>query len=149
MTVLENVIEAPIIALAKDKQEATARAMQLLERVGSADKFNAFPRQLSGGQQQRAAIARTLAMDPKVLLFDEPTSALDPEMVLEVLSVMRDLAEEGRSMIVVTHEMGFVREVSDKVIFLSDGIIEEEGTPAQIFSEPQTKKCRQFLKKGL
>lgn len=131
------------------KKEAVSKAEHFLERVGIADKKDNYPSQLSGGQQQRVAIARTLAMDPKVLLLDEPTSALDPEMVGEVLSVMRDLALEGRSMVVVTHEMGFAREVSDKVIFLHQGRISEEGTPDKVFSNPQSTECLQFLKQVL
>lgn len=149
MTVLENVIEGPIQVLGLSKDEAIARAETLLERVGIAAKKNAYPSQLSGGQQQRVAIARTLAMDPKILLFDEPTSALDPEMVGEVLSVMKDLAAEGRTMVVVTHEMGFAREVCDKVIFLHQGKIAEEGTPDEIFGAPKTAECQQFLAKVL
>jgi len=149
MTVLENVIEGPIQVLGMSKDEAVDKAEHFLERVGIADKKNAYPSQLSGGQQQRVAIARTLAMAPKVLLFDEPTSALDPEMVGEVLSVMRDLASEGRSMVVVTHEMGFAREVSDKVIFLHQGRISEEGSPAEVFGNPQSAECKQFLKQVL
>lgn len=149
LTILENVIEAPMLVLGQSRDEAIARAEQLLKRVGIADKRNVYPAQLSGGQRQRAAIARTLAMDPKVLLFDEPTSALDPEMVGEVLAVMRDLANEGRSMMVVTHEMGFAREVSDRVIFLHQGTIGEAGTPAELFSNPSSAACRQFLDKVL
>ncbi len=149
MTVLENVIEGPIQVLGIPKDEAIAKAEALLDRVGIAHKKDAYPSQLSGGQQQRVAIARTLAMDPKILLFDEPTSALDPEMVGEVLSVMKDLAAEGRTMVVVTHEMAFAREVSDKVIFLHQGKIAEEGTPDQVFGAPQTAECQQFLAKVL
>lgn len=149
LTIVENVIEAPVQVLRQSRAEATARAESLLERVGIADKRDVYPEQLSGGQRQRAAIARTLAMDPQVLLFDEPTSALDPEMVGEVLAVMRDLADEGRCMIVVTHEMGFAREVSDRVIFLHEGLIGETGTPAQLFSNPGTHACQQFLEKVL
>ncbi len=149
LTVLGNVIEGPIQVLGMPKDEAIAKAEHFLERVGIANKKDAYPSQLSGGQQQRVAIARTLAMDPKVLLFDEPTSALDPEMVGEVLSVMRDLAAEGRSMVVVTHEMGFAREVSDKVIFLHQGRISEEGDPEQVFGNPRSPECQQFLKQVL
>jgi len=145
MTVLENVIEGPVHVLRESKAEATTRAEHFLERVGIADKRDNYPSQLSGGQQQRVAIARTLAMNPKVLLFDEPTSALDPEMVGEVLSVMRQLVSEGRSMIVVTHEMGFAREVSDRVMFLHQGGLGEEGTPSDLFGNPQTAACQQFL----
>ena len=146
---LENIIEAPIHVLKKTKAEAVEIAEVLLERVGISEKRDMYPNQLSGGQQQRVAIARTLALNPKVMLFDEPTSALDPEMVGEVLEVMRDLAVEGRTMIVVTHEMGFAREVSNHVIFLEDGRIGEQGPPPQLFSSPQTDSCRQFLSKVL
>ena len=149
MTVLQNVIEGPVQILGLSKDQAIARAEALLDRVGIAGKKDNYPSQLSGGQQQRVAIARTLAMDPKILLFDEPTSALDPEMVGEVLSVMKDLAAEGRTMVVVTHEMGFAREVSDKVIFLHQGRIAEEGTPDVIFGMPKTAECQQFLAKVL
>lgn len=149
MTILENVIEGPVHVLGHSKAEAKDRAETLLERVGIAEKRHNYPSQLSGGQQQRVAIARTLAMDPKVLLFDEPTSALDPEMVGEVLNVMRDLADEGRTMIVVTHEMGFAREVSDKAIFLHQGRISEQGPPDELFGNPQSAECRQFLAKVL
>ncbi len=145
MTILENVIEAPIHVLKLDKAEAVARAEALLEKVGIADKRHFYPGSLSGGQQQRAAIARALAMEPRVMLFDEPTSALDPELVGEVLKVMRNLAEEGRTMIVVTHEMGFAREVSSQVIFLHQGLIEEQGEPTQVFGAPKSERCRQFL----
>ncbi|KEJ87871.1 ABC transporter ATP-binding protein [Sulfitobacter donghicola] len=149
MTVLQNIIEGPVQVLGLSKDEAVARAEALLERVGIANKKDVYPSQLSGGQQQRVAIARTLAMDPKILLFDEPTSALDPEMVGEVLSVMKDLAAEGRTMVVVTHEMGFAREVSDKVIFLHQGKIAEAGTPDEVFGAPKTAECQQFLAKVL
>ena len=149
MTVLQNVIEGPVQVLGLSKDEAAEKAEALLQRVGIADKKDAYPSQLSGGQQQRVAIARTLAMDPKILLFDEPTSALDPEMVGEVLSVMKDLAAEGRTMVVVTHEMGFAREVSDKVIFLHQGKIAETGSPDEVFGEPKTAECQQFLAKVL
>lgn len=147
LTVLQNVIEGPVQVLGQNRKEAIERADALLERVGIFDKRDTYPAKLSGGQQQRAAIARTLAMDPKVILFDEPTSALDPEMIGEVLAVMRDLADEGRSMIVVTHEMDFAREVSDKVVFLDKGIVGEEGPPAKLFSNPGTENCRQFLQR--
>ena len=123
--------------------------MKLLKRVGLEDKANAYPKSLSGGQQQRVAIARALAMDPEVMLFDEPTSALDPEMVGEVLNVMKDLAEEGLAMIVVTHEMGFAKEVADKVIFMDDGVIVEEGTPEQVIENPQQQRTQDFLSKVL
>ena len=145
MTVLQNVMEGPVTVLRQDKSTVRGRAMALLEKVGIAEKLDAYPSELSGGQQQRVAIARALCMEPRVLLFDEPTSALDPELVGEVLIVMRDLAEEGRTMIVVTHEMGFAREVSSEVIFLHDGRIEEQGAPAALFDNPSSERCRQFL----
>ena len=145
MTVLENVIEAPIHVLKLSRAEAIARAEALLTKVGIADKRNYYPSHLSGGQQQRAAIARALAMQPKVMLFDEPTSALDPELVGEVLRVMRQLAEEGTTMIVVTHEMSFARDVASHVVFLHQGRIEEEGPPAHVFGNPKSERCRQFL----
>ncbi len=145
MTILENVMEAPTQVLGAKKAETRERAEALLERVGIADKRDAYPAQLSGGQQQRAAIARALAMEPKILLFDEPTSALDPELVGEVLKVMGDLAEEGRTMLVVSHEMSFVREVSNRVVFLHEGQIVEEGAPEEVFHAPKTEACRKFL----
>ena len=145
MTVLQNVIEAPVHVLKVPKKEATERAEMLLDKVGIADKRDHYPAHLSGGQQQRCAIARTLAMDPKLLLFDEATSALDPELVGEVLRVIRDLAREGRTMIMVTHEMGFAREVSDRIVFLHEGRVEEQGPPAQVFGNPKSARCRQFL----
>lgn len=145
MTVLENVIEAPVHVLGVPKTEAVARAETLLAKVGIADKRDQYPAHLSGGQQQRCAIARALAMEPQVMLFDEPTSALDPELVGEVLRVMRQLAEEGRTMIIVTHEMRFAREVSDTVVFLHQGRIEEQGPPEQVFEAPRSERCRQFL----
>jgi ABC-type histidine transport system ATPase subunit len=145
MTVIENVIEAPVHVLKVPKKEAIERAEKLLAKVGIADKRNHYPSHLSGGQQQRAAIARALAMEPKVMLFDEPTSALDPELVGEVLRVIRQLAEEGRTMLLVTHEMGFAREVADEIIFLHQGRIEEQGPPAQVFGNPKSERCRQFL----
>jgi len=145
MTVLQNVIEAPIHVQGTPKKKAISRTMELLKKVGIEDKANAYPSQLSGGQQQRAAIARALAMEPDVLLFDEPTSALDPELVGEVLRVMQQLAEEGRTMIVATHEMGFAREVSSHVIFLHEGRVEEEGPPGHVFRNPSSERCRQFL----
>ncbi|MFQ5983905.1 MAG: ABC transporter ATP-binding protein [Alphaproteobacteria bacterium] len=148
MTVLENVIEAPVHVLRKPKAEAAAEAEALLEKVGIAEKRKHYPAHLSGGQQQRAAIARALAMGPKLLLFDEPTSALDPELVGEVLRVIRQLAEEGRTMIIVTHEMGFAREVSSEAIFLHEGKIEEQGPPEQVFDSPKSERCRQFLAAG-
>lgn len=149
MTVLRNVIEAPVHVLGVPRAQAVEKAMALLAKVGIADKADAYPGHLSGGQQQRAAIARALAVDPEIMLFDEPTSALDPELVGEVLRVMRDLADEGRTMIVVTHEMGFAREVSNKVVFLHAGVIEEEGPPARVFSNPTSERFRQFLAANL
>ncbi len=149
MTVLQNVIEGPVQVLGKSKPEAIATAKEVLNKVGLSDKLDYYPAHLSGGQQQRAAIARALAMEPEVMLFDEPTSALDPELVGEVLRVMRQLAEEGRTMIVVTHEMGFAREVSNKVIFLHQGRVEEAGAPSQMFTEPKTERFRQFLSSHL
>ena len=145
MTVLENVIEAPIHVLKLPRAEAIARGEALLAKVGISDKRSYYPSHLSGGQQQRAAIARALAMQPKVMLFDEPTSALDPELVGEVLRVMRQLAVEGTTMIVVTHEMSFAREVASHVVFLHQGRIEEEGAPADVFGNPKSDRCRQFL----
>ena len=144
-TVLENVIEAPTQVKGVNKKEATATAIQLLEQVGLGDKPAAYPSQLSGGQQQRVAIARALAMDPKLMLFDEPTSALDPELVGEVLKVMRDLANGGMTMIVVTHEMGFAREVADRVVFMDGGVVVEQGPPADVIGNPQHKRTRAFL----
>jgi ABC-type histidine transport system ATPase subunit len=146
MTVLENVIEAPVHVLKVPRQEAVERAEALLAKVGIVDKRDHYPSHLSGGQQQRAAIARALAMQPKVMLFDEPTSALDPELVGEVLRVIRQLAEEGNTMLLVTHEMRFAREVSSRVIFLHQGRTEEEGTPAEVFDNPRSERIRQFLK---
>ena len=145
MTVLQNIIEGPCQVLKRSPKEAIEDALELLARVGLADKRNAYPSELSGGQQQRAAIARTLAMQPKVILFDEPTSALDPEMVQEVLSVIRALAEEGRTMLLVTHEMGFARQVSSEVVFLHQGLIEEQGSPEQVFDNPVSARCKQFM----
>lgn len=145
MTILENVIEAPVHVQKVPRKEAVELARELLDKVGIADKADAFPAHLSGGQQQRAAIARALAMRPEVLLFDEPTSALDPELVGEVLRVMRQLAEEGRTMLIVTHEMGFAREVASEVIFLHQGRVEEQGPPTQVFDNPTSERCRQFL----
>jgi ABC-type histidine transport system ATPase subunit len=144
-TVLENVMEGPLIVLDEPKAEVRDRATALLDKVGIAEKAHAYPVDLSGGQQQRVAIARALAMEPQVLLFDEPTSALDPELVGEVLKVMRDLAAEGRTMVVVTHEMGFAREVSRRVLFLADGRVEEENTPTELFNNPRSERCRRFL----
>ena len=148
-TVLENIMMAPVTLKLKTQQEAQAQALKLLERVGLADKKDEYPNMLSGGQKQRIAIVRALAMEPEVMLFDEPTSALDPEMVGEVLDVMRELAGEGMTMIVVTHEMGFAREVADRVIFMADGSIVEAGTPQQIFDEPKEERTRNFLSKVL
>jgi arginine/ornithine transport system ATP-binding protein len=145
MTILENVIEAPVHVLKVPKKDAIEKAEALLAKVGIGDKRDHYPSQLSGGQQQRCAIARTLAMEPKLLLFDEATSALDPELVGEVLKVIRDLAEEGRTMIMVTHEMGFAREVSDEIVFLHEGKIEEQGPPSLVFENPKSDRCRQFL----
>ncbi|SEQ25296.1 amino acid ABC transporter ATP-binding protein, PAAT family [Amphritea atlantica] len=144
-TILENIIEAPVQVLKQPKAEAITRAEQLLEKVGLADKRNAYPDNLSGGQKQRVAIARTLAMDPQVLLFDEPTSALDPELVNEVLAVMKELAEEGRTMLIVTHEMRFAKDVSSQVIFLHQGQIEEMGPPDQVFNHPKSKRVQEFI----
>lgn len=149
LTVLENVIEAPVHVLKRPRAECVADAMALLEKVGIAEKCNHYPAHLSGGQQQRAAIARALAMMPQVLLFDEPTSALDPELVGEVLRVIRQLAREGRTMLIVTHEMGFAREVSNRAIFLHQGRVEEEGPPAQVLVEPRSERCRQFIQSHL
>ena len=145
MNILDNITEAPVHVLGKDKEDAEQEAMKLLEQVGIKDKAYDYPVHLSGGQQQRAAIARALAISPEILLFDEPTSSLDPELVDEVLSVMRKLAEEGKTMLVVTHEMEFARKVSNKVIFLHDGLIEEEGHPDTVFTNPQSERCRNFL----
>ena len=148
-TVLENIVMAPVTLKLKTQQEAQAQAVKLLERVGLADKKDEYPNMLSGGQKQRIAIVRALAMEPEVMLFDEPTSALDPEMVGEVLDVMRELAGEGMTMIVVTHEMGFAREVADRVIFMADGSIVEEGTPREIFDTPKEERTQNFLSKVL
>ena len=145
MTLLDNLIEAPRRVLGYSKAHAIEVAEGLLAKVGIADKRHSYPNQLSGGQQQRAAIARTLAMQPKVILFDEPTSALDPEMVQEVLSVIRALADEGRTMLLVTHEMNFARHVSSQVVFLHQGLIEEQGSPEQVFDHPQSARCKQFM----
>lgn len=145
MSILDNIIEAPRRVLGQSKAEAVEAAEAFLEKVGIADKRHSFPAQLSGGQQQRAAIARTLAMQPRVILFDEPTSALDPEMVQEVLNVIRTLADEGRTMLLVTHELGFARQVSSQVVFLHQGQVEEIGTPDQVFDNPGSERCRQFM----
>jgi len=149
LTVLDNVVEAPVSAQGRDRTEAVGHARELLARVGLADKADEYPRRLSGGQQQRVAIARALALRPKLLLFDEPTSALDPELVGEVLDVMRDLARGGTTMVVVTHEIGFAREVADTVVFLDEGRIIERGTPAQVLDSPREARTRAFLSKVL
>ena len=149
MTALENVIEAPIHVLGQSKAVAIERGEQLLNQVGVAHRKHMYPAHMSGGEQQRVAIARALAMEPEVMLFDEPTSALDPELVGEVLKVMRDLADEGRTMIVVTHEMGFAREVSNSAIFLHQGLIEEQGAPKEMLTNPQSERLRQFLSGSL
>ena len=148
-TVIENIMMAPVTLKLKTPREAQAQALKLLERVGLADKKDEYPNMLSGGQKQRIAIVRALAMEPEVMLFDEPTSALDPEMVGEVLDVMRELARDGMTMIVVTHEMGFAREVADRVIFMADGSIVEEGTPHEIFDTPKEERTQNFLSKVL
>ena len=149
MNVLENCMAGPVKVLRRSREEARARALRYLEQVGMAPYINARPRQLSGGQKQRVAIARALAMEPEVLLFDEPTSALDPEMVGEVLEVMKELADEGMTMVVVTHEMGFAREVGSRVLFMADGKLLEEGSPADIFGNPQHPRLQDFLSKVL
>ena len=149
MTILKNMTIAPMQLLHKSKEEAEKTAMELLGRVGLADRANAYPSQLSGGQKQRVAIVRALAMQPEVMLFDEPTSALDPEMVGEVLEVMQELAKSGMTMVVVTHEMGFAREVADRVLFMADGKLLEEGTPDEIFTNPKSERLRDFLAKVL
>lgn len=149
LTVLNNITMAPVDTKTMSKPEAEKLAMELLERVGLADKAHSFPSQLSGGQQQRVAIARALAMKPDIMLFDEPTSALDPEMVGEVLNVMKELAEDGMTMVVVTHEMGFAREVSDRVVFIDGGVICEEGTPDEVFKNPKNPRTVDFLNKVL
>ena len=148
-TVLQNITMAPVTLKKKTAEEAKAQATALLERIGLADKANEYPNMLSGGQKQRIAIVRALAMDPEVMLFDEPTSALDPEMVGEVLDLMRDLAKDGMTMAVVTHEMGFAREVADRVVFMADGKILEEGAPADLFDHPQDPRLQDFLSKVL
>ncbi|MBA6438039.1 amino acid ABC transporter ATP-binding protein [Streptomyces sp. GMR22] len=149
LTVLENIVEAPISALRRPRKEAVRAAAALLDRVGLADKAAAYPRQLSGGQQQRVAIARALALEPELLLFDEPTSALDPELVGEVLDVIKDLAHQGTTMIVVTHEIGFAREVADTVVFMDGGRIVERGTPAEVLDAPSHERTKSFLSKVL
>ncbi|MCI2255791.1 amino acid ABC transporter ATP-binding protein [Domibacillus sp. PGB-M46] len=144
-TVLNNVIEAPLLVRKQEKAQAVEKAEVLLRKVGLSDKRSSYPSSLSGGQQQRVAIARALAMDPKIMLFDEPTSALDPELVGDVLKVMKDLASEGMTMVVVTHEMGFARDVADRIIFMDQGVIVEEGAPSELFSNPKSARLRQFL----
>ncbi len=149
MTILENMTCAPVLLKKATKEQAEAKAMELLARVGLADRAQSYPNQLSGGQKQRVAIVRALCMEPDVMLFDEPTSALDPEMVGEVLDVMRELASEGMTMVVVTHEMGFAREVSNRVIFLDEGVIAEEGSPSEVFGNPKCERLQSFLAKVL
>ena len=149
MTILKNMTLAPVKLLKKSQADAESQALKLLERVGLVDRAGAYPSQLSGGQKQRIAIVRALCMDPEVMLFDEPTSALDPEMVGEVLEVMKELAKEGMTMVVVTHEMGFAREVADRVIFMADGKIVEEGSPEKIFTAPEQGRTKEFLAKVL
>ena len=149
LSVLENITVAPVHVKGVSKEEAEEKALKLLKLVGLEEKAGVYPRNLSGGQKQMVAIARALAMDPEILLFDEPTSALDPEMVGEVLDVMKDLAEEGMTMVVVTHEMGFAREVANRVLFFSDGYITEDGTPEQIFNHPKSPRLQEFLGKVL
>lgn len=149
LTIMDNITLAPIKVKKMEKADAEKLAMELLERVGLTDKAQAYPAQLSGGQQQRIAIARALAMNPEIMLFDEPTSALDPEMVGEVLSVMKDLADAGMTMVVVTHEMGFAREVASRVLFMDEGVIVEQGTPEEIFDSPKNERTQSFLSKVL
>lgn len=149
LTVLQNITLAPLTLKLQTKEEAEANAMQLLERIGLADKANVYPNMISGGQKQRIAIVRALAMKPDVMLFDEPTSALDPEMVGEVLNLMKELAEDGMTMVCVTHEMGFAREVATRVIFMDGGIIQEENTPTEFFTNPQNPRLKEFLSKVL
>ena len=146
LTVLQNITLAPVTLKLKTQEEAEKEAMELLERIGLPDKAKVYPSTLSGGQKQRIAIVRSLAMHPDVMLFDEPTSALDPEMVGEVLEVMKDLARDGMTMVVVTHEMGFAREVADRVLFMNEGYIEEEGSPDDIFQHPKSERLQQFFK---
>ncbi len=149
MTILKNMTIAPVKLLGLSQADAEAKAMELLKKVGLADRADAYPSQLSGGQKQRVAIVRALCMDPEVMLFDEPTSALDPEMVGEVLTVIKDLAASGMTMAIVTHEMGFAREVADRIIFIDEGVIAEEGTPEEIFGNPQCPRLKEFLSKVL
>lgn len=149
LTIMENITLAPVLLHKMSKEEAKVRGRELLERVNLAEKADAYPAQLSGGQKQRVAIARALAMDPEIMLFDEPTSALDPEMVGEVLDVMKDLAKSGMTMVIVTHEMGFAREVASRVLFIDQGIVMESGTPEEVFGNPQNERTRNFLSKVL
>ena len=149
MTVMDNITLAPIKVKGMSGEEAEVKAKQLLKTVGLEDKADSYPASLSGGQKQRVAIARALAMDPEIMLFDEPTSALDPEMVGEVLNVMKDLADNGMTMIIVTHEMGFAREVADRVLFIDEGVVMEQGTPAEIFGNPKNERTQNFLSKVL
>ena len=149
MTIKENIMLAPVKLGKMTKEEAEKKAEELLARIGLSDKADAYPTQLSGGQKQRIAIVRSLAMNPDIILFDEPTSALDPEMVGEVLNVMKELAQEGMTMVVVTHEMGFAREVANRVMFINDGVIQEEGTPEEIFGNPKSPRLQEFLSKVL
>ncbi len=149
LKIIDNITLAPIKVKKKSKEEAEKRALELLKKVGLEDKAQAYPAQLSGGQQQRIAIARALAMEPDIMLFDEPTSALDPEMVGEVLAVMKDLADAGMTMVVVTHEMGFAREVASRILFMDDGYIQEEGTPEELFTNPKNERTKLFLSKVL
>lgn len=149
LTIMDNITLAPVLLKKMTKEEAVAKGRELLERVGLAEKADAYPAQLSGGQKQRVAIARALAMNPEIMLFDEPTSALDPEMVGEVLEVMKDLARSGMTMVIVTHEMGFAREVASRVLFMDQGIVMESGTPEEIFSNPQNERTKLFLSKVL
>ena len=149
LTVLKNLTLAPVMLKLKTQEEATQKAMELLERIGLADKANAYPSTLSGGQKQRIAIVRALAMEPQVMLFDEPTSALDPEMVGEVLELMKEVANEGMTMVIVTHEMGFAKEVASRIIFMDDGKIKEENTPEEFFAHPKNERLQEFLSKVL
>ena len=149
MTVLQNITLAPVYLKKMSEEEATEKALELLDKVGLKDRANDYPSQLSGGMKQRVAIVRALAMDPEVMLFDEPTSALDPEMVGEVLNVMTELAKDGMTMVVVTHEMGFAREVASEVVFMSDGVIAEKNTPNEFFTNPQNPRLKEFLSKVL
>lgn len=149
LTIMDNITLAPVLLKKMTKEEAVKRGQELLERVNLGEKANAYPAQLSGGQKQRVAIARALAMDPEIMLFDEPTSALDPEMVGEVLDVMKDLARSGMTMVIVTHEMGFAREVASRVLFIDQGVVMESGTPEQIFNNPQNERTKNFLSKVL